>query len=73
LRTVVLPAPAHQQVDLHVHQAGQQNGVPEIDDLALGFTSDADDSVAVDPHDPRPDDLAGFYINKTRCFEGQHA
>ena len=59
----VLPAPAHQQVDLHVHQAGQQDRVPEIDDLSLGFAADADDPVVFDTNDPRPDDLAGVDVD----------
>jgi hypothetical protein len=68
----VLPAPAHQEVDLHVHQAGKQDGVPEVDDLAfvgradnsaVGFASDADDPVVFDPNDARPDDLAGIDVN----------
>jgi len=58
----VLPAPAHQEVDLHVHQAGQEDGVPEIDDVSLGFASDADDPVVFETNDSRPDDLAGFDV-----------
>ena len=30
-----LAAPAHQQVDLHVHQAGQQDQLAEVDELAF--------------------------------------
>ena len=58
----VLAAAAHQEVDLHVHQAGQQDGVTEVDDVALGCTADADDPVAVDRDDARPDDLAGVDV-----------
>ena len=58
----ILAAPAHQEVDLHVHQPGQEDGLPEIDDLSLGLASDADDPVVFDTNDPRPDDLAGFDV-----------
>ena len=33
----VLAATAHQQVDLHVHQTGQQDEVTEVDDLGAGI------------------------------------
>ena len=69
----VLAAAAHQEVDLHVHQAGQQDGVAEVDDLSFGFATDADDPVVFDANDARPDDLAGVDVEQTRCFEGQHA
>ena len=68
----VLPAPTHQQVDFHVHQPGQQDRVAEVDDVALGFATYPDDPVALDLEDSRPDELAGVYVDQTRCFEGQH-
>ena len=58
----VLPAPTHQEVDLHVHQAWKQNGVAEVDDVADDLASDADDLVVLDANDPRPDDLAGIDV-----------
>ena len=60
---VFAPA-AHQEVDLHVHQAGQQDGVAEVDDVEPSdFTTQADDAVAVDLHDAGPDDLAGVDVD----------
>jgi hypothetical protein len=68
----VLAAPAHQEVDLHVHQTGQQDGVAEIDDVAFVSTTNTYDPIAFDPNDSRPDDLTLVDIDQTRCFEGQH-
>ena len=78
----VLPAPAHQEVDLHVHQAGKQDGVAKVDQVAFvgradktstGRTANTDDPVFVDPNDSGPDDLAGIDVEQTRCFEGHCA
>ena len=41
---------------------GSRMDVPEVDDLSLGFASDADDPVVFDANDPRPDDLAGINV-----------
>ena len=57
--------PAHQQVDLHVHQAGQQDRIAEIDHLTLGLAADPDDPVAVDLDDAGTDDLARIDIDQT--------
>ena len=67
-----LAAPAHQEVDLHVHQTGQQDLVAEIDDVAFGFAPDPDDPVAVDAYDSRRDDLAGVDIEQPGGLERQH-
>ena len=58
----ILAAPAHQEVDLHVHQAGKQDGIAEIDHITFDGASDADDAIAFDTDDPRPDDLAGIDV-----------
>ena len=68
----VLTAAAHQQVDFHVHEAGQQDGVAEIDDLAFGFSADANYAVAVDTDNAGTNDRPGIDVDKTRSFEGQH-
>jgi hypothetical protein len=53
-----LAAATHQEVDLHVHQSGQQNGVAQIDDLSCRLTPDADNPILFDANNSRPDDLA---------------
>jgi len=61
-----LAAAAHQQVDLHVHQPGQQRQLAEIDDLArcrAGVAADPGDPVILDPQDSRPDDLTRVDVN----------
>lgn len=68
----ILTAPAHEEVDLHVHQAGQQDGIPEVDDLAFGRAADADYAVALDAHDTGADEFPGVDVDETRSFEGQH-
>ena len=68
----LLAPPAHQEVDLHVHQTGQQNLVAEIDQLALDVAADADDPVAVDPQDAGRDDLAGVDVEQPGGLERQH-
>ena len=79
-QTGVFSPAAHQQVDLHVHQSGQQNRVTQIDDIAvvggadrtsLSRAADADDAAVVDGDDAGPDDLAGVDVEQTRGLEGQ--
>src|SRR5690606_31162825 len=68
-----LLAPAtHQQVDLHVHQPGQQDLIAQIDDLALGFAAHADDAVTFDPDDSGTHDFAGVDVEESGRLEGQH-
>ena len=57
-----LAAAAHQEVDLHVHQAGQQDRVAQVDDLSCRLTPDADNPILFDADDARPDDLAGVNV-----------
>jgi hypothetical protein len=59
----VLAPPAHQQVDLHVHQAGQQDGVAEVDHVTVDSAPDTNYPVAFDTNDSRPDDFAGIDID----------
>ena len=42
---------------------GSRIGVAEIDDLTFDCAADADDPVVLDPHDARPDDLAGVDVD----------
>jgi hypothetical protein len=58
----ILPAPAHQEVDLHVHQAGKQDGIAEIDQFTLNGAAYADDAVVFNTNDSRPDDFAGIDV-----------
>jgi len=67
-----LAAPAHQQVDLHVHQAGQQDQLAEVDDLAFRRAAYPRDQVSLDPHDPRPDDFPGVEVEQPRGLEREH-
>jgi hypothetical protein len=62
-QTGIFAAPAHEEVDLHVHQTGQQDGIPEVDNVSLGLPPNTNDSVVFDPDDSRPDDLAGFDVD----------
>ena len=75
------PAPAHQQVDLHVHQTRQQDLLTEVDEVtlvggadktSLSRTPDADDPVVLDPQDAWPDDLAHVDVKKPGGLERQH-
>jgi hypothetical protein len=68
-----LAAAAHQQVDLHVHQAGEQDQLAQVDDLAVGRPAYTDDPVAVDPHDPGPDDLAGLEVDEPGGHKCKHS
>src|SRR6478609_3686095 len=64
----VFAAAAHQKVDLHVHQAGKQDGVAQVDYFPFKRTTQADDPVVLDTDDGGPDDLAGIDVEQTRCF-----
>ncbi len=66
-----LAAPAHQEVDLHVHQPGQQYLVAEIDELAFRLAPHTDDPVTLDPHDAGPKDLAAVNVEEPGGLEGQ--
>ena len=72
-----LPASAHQEVDLHVHQPGQQDLVAEIDQVIdqapLEVTADPGDPVALDPQDAGPQDLAGVDVEQPGGLERQHS
>ncbi len=72
----LLAAPAHQEVDLHVHQPGQQDLVAQVDHIALGrvtaATADADDPFALDLQDAGPNDLAGIDVKQPSGLERQH-
>ena len=68
----LLAAPAHQEVDLHVHQPGQQDLVAEIDQVTLDVATDAGDPVAVDPQDAGPKDLTGVDVEQPGGLERQH-
>ena len=72
----LLAAPAHQEVDLHVHQPGQQDLVAQVDHIAFGrvtvATADADDPVALDAQDAGPNDLAGVDVEQPGGLERQH-
>jgi len=54
-----LTAPAHQEVDLHVHQPRQQDLVAEIDQVTVDSVTGANNPVAVDLQDAGPTDFAG--------------
>ena len=68
----LLAPAAHQQVDLHVHQPGQQDLVTQIDQIASRVVlwlparraADTDDPIALDPHHAGPPDLAGVDVEQ---------
>jgi hypothetical protein len=73
-----LAAPAHQQVDLHVHQPGQQDQLAEIQQLTIQRpagpfgTADTGDQRAVDPDQPRPHDLPRVEIEQPGGLQREH-
>ena len=62
----LLAAAPHQQIDLHVHQPGQQDLVAQVKHRMIwarwARVSDTDDAVTIDPQDARRNDFTGIDV-----------